>query len=463
MKPLHIQETIYDPELPQMGELINASRMREVMEREIIARRGMGSLYRIDACQIVRVKYRPISNCLITYRLKITNYKANAQSSLLITVLACVRGESLPLFRSAQHQPISPTLLNDGVFHLPGLESVAWVFPNDRKLPGLPALVDPEGRTVEGLLDIVASAFGEQWVIDEWTSEVAQYAAESSCTTRVNLKLRNQQTGSCETHVIFGKTYCIDQAERTWRVLKHLYESDAARQGSRLFPQPFAYQPEINTIWQTGVEGISLGEFYRDATSFPEYVNKCSSVIATLHQIQTPFADLITRGEIISRLTRAAKIISHVRPLCRKQLQSILKHLIDLSSVMGEQPVCTLHGDLHLKNILVTNDGIVLIDLDDLCRGDPLQDAGSFIAALHYRGKIEGRSFRETEEISRLFIQGYRTNIDSQVSESVLNWHIASALIYERAYRCVTRLKEVRVEIIDEIIEMAGGFCRGKM
>jgi tRNA A-37 threonylcarbamoyl transferase component Bud32 len=291
-------------------------------------------------------------------------------------------------------------------------------------------------------------------------SEVAQYAAESSCTTRIDLKLRNLQTGSCERHAIFGKTFRTELAGRAWRVLKHLWESEA---GSRLFPQPIAFQPEINTIWQNGVVGMPLGEFYCDATLFPDYIQKAGSAVAALHQIQTPFVDLFTRDEIIARLIRAARLISRTRPLRRRQLQSIVENLTDLSSAMGESPVCTLHGDLHLKNLFVTNDGIVLIDFDDLRRGDPMEDVGSFIAMLHYRGLIEGRSYCETEEVTRLFIQAYCANIEMDISEPVLNWHIASTLIYERAYRCVTRLKPVGVEIIDEIIEMAGRFCSGRM
>lgn len=455
--PLLIQETIFDPQLPQIKELLNALHMRAVLQREMISRRGIGNLFRIDDCRIVRVKYRPENSCLITYRLMITNFDLQAQNSLFITVLACVRGESLSLFRSVQHQSIIANSLNDGVFHLPVLESVAWVFPNDRKLPGLSALADPDARQIA---DVVERAFGEQWVIDESMSEVVQYAAESSCITRVDLKLRNQQTGSCESRTIFGKTYHIDQAGRAWRVLKHLWECDSE---SRLFPKPIAYQPEINTIWQCGVVGMPLGKFYQDATLFPDYIRKTGSAIAALHRIQTPFADLITRDEIISRLARAARLISRVRPFRRRQLQRIVENLTDLSDTMRESPVCTLHGDLHMKNLFVTNDGIVLIDFDDLCRGDPLEDLGSFIAALHYRGKIEGRSYRETEEVVMLFMQAYRANIELEISERVLKWHIASALIYERAYRCITRLKPVRVEIIDEIIEMAGEFCSGKI
>jgi Phosphotransferase enzyme family len=434
---------------------MNAARMREVIEREMIAGRGMESLYRIVDCQIVRAKYRPATNCLITYGLNITNFQTAGQSHIFITVLACLKGESLPLFKMVLDQPSIPSLLGRGVFHFPGLESVVWVFPNDRKLPGLPALLDPAR-----LPDVVARAFGNNWVIDGSASEVAQYAAESSCTVRVDLKLRNTSTGSCETHVIFGKTYRIDQSERAWRVLKHLWENGG--DGARLFPQPIAHQPEISTVWQTGVAGVSLGEFYRNSTLFPEYIKSAATAIAALHQIPTPSAGLVTREEIISRLTRAAELISLVRPLRRRQLESILKNLTDLSRIMGETAVCTLHGDLHLKNLLVTNDSIVLIDFDDLCRGDPLQDVGSFIAAIYYRGLIEGRSYHEIEEITRLFIQAYRANIDFEISETWLDWHITSALIYERAYRCITRLKVVRVEIIDEIIEMAEKLCSGR-
>lgn len=107
----------------------------------------------------------------------------------------------------------------------------------------------------------------------------------------------------------------------------------------------------------------------------------------------------------------------------------------------------------------MTDAGIALIDLDNLCLGDPLQDVGSFIAGIHYRGLIAGAPFGLTRLIADEFTQSYRKAVEWEWSAAALNWHIAAALIYERAARCVTRLKRGRLSLIDELISMAGQYC----
>jgi Phosphotransferase enzyme family len=465
MRSLLIQETVSDEKLPQAGALLNASHMREVFERELAALLGpaeIAAICRVESCRIVYTKYRPGKNFLITYLLEVVDHwtgQTGQRREQLMTLLACVKGESRELFANANKAPLVDTGFGDGVFHIPGLEAVVWVFPNDRKLTGLPALIDSDGLKSRFLPELVTGNFGDEWSIMGLESQPVHYVPERACTVRVKIDMRSAVNGGTASRVLFGKTYCSSEGEAAWQRLQTLWDSGARRAGRLLISQPLAYHPEIRTLWQSGLMGKTLNEVDANSRLFFELLENAGSAVAELHRTAVPSAPLITTGEIIAQLEMSAvllsRILSGIGSKRRDELRSTIRRLIAVSDRIGTGSIATLHGDLHLKNLFVTDDRIALLDLDNLSRGDPLRDIGSFIAFLHYRGLIEGWSLDVAEDISKRFVQSYRTNVDWDVPEWALNWHIAAALIYERAYRCVTRLKVGRLDILDEIIALA--------
>jgi hypothetical protein len=458
MMSLLTQETVSDEKLPQMEALLNAPHMREVFERELAAARAGDAICRVESCRILYTKYRPGKNFLIAYLLKVADPRTGQTGQnreQLMTLLACLKGESRELFASTKRATLVETGFGDGVFHIPGLEAVVWAFPNDRKLVGLPALIDSDGLKSRILPEVVAENFGDEWDIMGLESHPVHYVPERTCTVRVKIGLRSARTGGTSSRVLFGKTYCSGEGEAAWQWLQTLWDSEARRAGRLLISQPLAYHPEIRTLWQSGLVGQTLNEVEANGGLFFELLENAGSVVAELHRTTLPSAPLITTGEIISNLELSADLLSRIRPKRKDELRSMIRRLIAVSDRIGIGSIATLHGDLHLKNLFVTNDRIALLDLDNLSQGDPLRDIGSFIALLHYRGLIEGGPQYMVEEISRRFVQSYRANADWEVSEWALNWHIAAALIYERAYRCVTRLKVGRLEVLDEIIALA--------
>jgi hypothetical protein len=452
---LLIQEIVFDEKLPQMEALMNSNHMGEVFERALKDARGKAAGCRVESCRIVYTKYRPGKNLLFAYLLKVADSASGQSCEQVLTIQACAKGESGDLFAIAKNVPLVDTGFGDGVFHIPAMEAVVWVFPNDRKLTGLPALVDPEGLRERFLPEIMGGSFDDEWSIIELESIPVHYVPERACTLRVKLGLRNGRTADTETRVLFGKTYCYGEGEAAWQRLQTLWDSEARRAGRLLIAQPLAYHPEIRTLWQSGLVGKTLNEVDANSGLFFELLAHAGSAVAELHRTPVPSAPSVTTGEIISKLETSAALLCRLRPSLRDELRSSIEQLIAVSDRIGIGPIATLHGDLHLKNLFVTNDRVALIDLDNLSRGDPLRDVGSFVASLHYRGLIEGRGYQFTEDSSSRFIQSYRSNADWEVSEWALNWHIAAALIYERAYRCVTRLKTGRLDLIDEIIALS--------
>jgi hypothetical protein len=463
MRSLLTQEIVSDEKLPQMEALLNSSHMRAVFERELTDARGRAVICRVESCRIVYTKYRPGRNFLIAYLLEVVDPGTGQRREQLMTMLACVEGESRELFANANKAPLVDTGFGEGVFHIPGLEAVVWAFPNDRKLPGLPALVDSDSLKNRFLPEIVTGNLSDEWSIMELESDPVHYVPERACTVRVKIGLRSAVDGGTAARVLFGKIYCPGEGEAAWEWLQTLWDSEARRAGRLLISQPLAYQPEIRTLWQCGLEGKTLNEVDAQSGLFFELLESAGLAVAQLHRTAVPSAPLLTTDEIVSQLEMSAdllfRILSRIGPRRQDELRSMIRRLITVSERIGAGSIATLHGDLHLKNLFVTNDRIALLDLDNLSRGDPLLDIGSFIALLHYRGLIEGWPPNVAEEISRRFVQSYRANADWEVPEWALNWHIAAALIYERAYRCVTRLKVGRWDIVDDIIELANTFA----
>lgn len=440
-------ETVADAQLPQLAALLDAAQMGAHFARAL-------PIPYLTDCQIIRVKYRSHRNCCVTYRLRLLDPRTGEMCEQTVSALALRPGESRAYFNYAQQQVLVPTVLGRGVFHLPELETVGWVFPNDRKLAGLPNLTNVAQLQREILPPIVAASFGAQWQLSELKPQVVHYVAERSCTVRADLELTHGRTGETMRRTIFGKTYCPGEDARAWQAITQLWQSEACQQGRLLIPQPLLHQPTRRTCWQRGLSGATLGAPEAARAASKLQMTQAGAAVAALHGV--PLSDLraVKKAEKIAQLQTAMVMIIRAHP----EFESVLPLLVMLLIVSAhdaDAPVtATLHGDLHLQNLLVSDGRVALLDLDDLHRGDPLQDLGSFAAALHYRRLLGHANAATTTRQINQFIAAYRSSVDWEVTASALAWHTMAALLTERAYRCVTRLKAGRQALLNEIIAL---------
>ena len=121
----------------------------------------------------------------------------------------------------------------------------------------------------------------------------------------------------------------------------------------------------------------------------------------------------------------------------------------------------TLHGDLHTNNILVSQTQIHLIDMDGISSGPPLADLGSFLAELIYRGCLNDEPLETMRPLLATVVEAYRQRATWPVADADVAWFTASALIHERALRCVTSLKPGRRETVDNVIDAASRIGAG--
>lgn len=332
---------------------------------------------------------------------------------------------------------------------------VGWVFPNDRKLVGLARLMNAECLMREVLPPIIAEAFGDGWRPDVLTEEIVHYVAEHTCTARVTVQLRSAATGRARTAVLYGKTYYNEDGAETFARMRELAASDACRQGRLALAQPLAYEPESKTLWQMGLPGAPLSEQAPGGTPFIETLRRAAGALAALHQSPVSCRRKVGIADLLARFDEVERMVALARPESLPKLRSLIDRLKRQSRQIGARQAVTLHGDLHLKNFFVAGEEIALIDLDNLCLGDPLLELGSFIASLHYRDLLPERPAQRGRAPADAFVRAYAESAPWAVTDSILNWYVAAALIAERAFRCVTRLKTGRPTMLDEIITLA--------
>lgn len=441
-----------DEGLPQLEAALDAEMMRSVLQRRLSGEER----FRIEGCRILQVRYKPGRKCLVAWSLTISEVLTGRTDEQIVCAHILPEGESLSHFEKAAAGPLHQVRCGRPLEHLPELEMVIRLFPNDRKLRGLARIADAEQLRAVVVPELVARSAEPGLRLAGLSHKIIHYVAEHACTVRIEAELVSPDSGEVQTRIWYGKTRDSDEGAATWRNMLCLWESGARLNGRLLMAEPLLYQPEERTLWQAGLNGCTLADQNFSSREFLRLLARAAETVAALHQSAVPELSESGTPQRLVRLREAYQLLSQVRPATSEPVRLLLSRLEAEAAQQGARPLVTLHADLHLKNFFVTDDRVALIDLDNLRRGDPLQDIGSFIASLYFRGLIEEIPARITKLIAEEFVRAYRAAVPWSFTEAELDWHIAAALIEERACRCVTRLKAGRLEVIDELVALAG-------
>lgn len=458
-----------DKALPQLATALDAGAMQSIFEQTLFVQIApedevapSTGQFQIRACQIERIKYKPGQNCLICYQLTIHDALTQEDSDQILCSRIYESGSGYAHFVKARTQSLVVPQFGHPLFYLPGLEMVVWVFPNDRKLGALPKLMDQTCLQQEVLPEMVAANFGDQWQITELAQQLVHYVPEHTCTSRVQLQLCQKQTGEKQSLVLYGKTYYNHEGEETYQLMGQLWASKRRQEGRLRLAQPLAYQPHLKTLWQVELPGQTLLEQDLSSSHFLTLLGRAAAALAEFHQTQVACTKSSQLNDWLTKLQEMKQLLRQIRPAGQKKLDSLVERLLNQAEQLGPQPVATLHADLHLKNFFVEGEQVALIDLDNLCYGSPWQDVGSFSAGLLYWGLFTAMPMPLIWQLIVTFCQQYMQNVPWPASGLVLNWYMAAALINERAFRCVTRLKSGRLDLLDNLIDLADSISAGE-
>jgi len=442
----------HDDALPQLAQALDPDAMQAAFEASVF---GADARCRVRACQLERIRYKPGKKCLVCYRLQIDDAIGQGTREQLITVRLYQAGGSHSRFARAGRETLVAPKFGRPLTHLPDLDMVAWSFPNDRKLKGLPRLADPAYLRAELLSPLVARHVGANWRIAALTHELAHYNPEHTCTVRVELQLEHNQTGERQSCVLYGKTYYDDEGAKTYEVMRQLWEQQHGAPGGLRIPQPLDYDPKLRLLWQEGLPGQTLTAIEMESSDFPVWLERAAVAVAALHQARVACNRSASLDASVAKLKEMREWLPSVRPSCRPLLEPLVDHLVAHAAFLGEQPNVLLHGDLHSQNFLLVGQEVALIDLDDATCGSPWQDIAGFIASLLHRGLTLWAPGAVLANAVAVFLRSYKQNAPWRIAPQNLNWFVATYLIIQRVAGCVTRLEDGHFDLIDALVALA--------
>jgi aminoglycoside phosphotransferase (APT) family kinase protein len=324
------------------------------------------------------------------------------------------------------------------VAHDPELETVFWTFPNDRKLATLPALV-PETETVSRLLGRPIAR-----------TVLAAYAPEKSATAACF-------AGAAGGPVAYAKVFAdpgeLAASERAHRAV---FDVLGATSAALRTPAVLACSEEDRMLVVEAADGRRI-----DALRGPELLDamrRFGTALATLHSLPVPAG--------LPRFTRldaecqapAATLIGRARPDVATAAERLAADLAAATPDAGDAVL--LHGDVHPKNGLLQGRRIALIDLDQAGLGPAAADLGSALAGLRYHHLVCDQVARGVR-VQRALLDGYAMARDLP-RPAALRWHVAAAMLSERALRAVNRIRPDGLALLGAVLSDARAALAGE-
>lgn len=443
-----------DSTLPKLSIALDPSAMKRVLQNHAVCQ-GEHPQPIIDHCEIFHTRYKRGRYCLICYRVALHGSNDSHMSEQIFCARMFEQGGAVSRFKKAQSKDLFPPEFGQALSLIPELDMVVWAFPNDRKLSGLPGLMNRDHLRSHIIPLIVSAHLGKNWKIESCTPELVHYVGEHTCTICVSVHVIHTTTGIAKTQCYFGKTYYNNEGEVAYQAMTELWDSDVRRSGRLPMAQPLWYDKELLTLWQCGLKGKTLIEHDLTHDDGLHLLKHAAVTVVTLHHTPVSCAGSHHLEEQLELLGPVCTLLAEVQPQCQALLTRLLDRLRAQAPFVDDQPHVTLHGDLHLQNFFVTPDGVALIDLDNLRTGSPFHDLGSFLSTLYYRALVKGEAPALYAALGDIFLKEYEKRLPWVISRQTLSWFVAVSLVTERAYRCATRLKNGRSDLIPELLALA--------
>ena len=444
-----------DLHLPQLPLILDADAMRDLLGNAMFESSRDRTRYLVRHCEIMQIRYKPESSCMVSYRLDIEHVETGERAEQILCGRAFPKERAQSQWEKAATRALVQPRFGKPLVHLPEIEMILWAFPNDRKIHTLPAAIAAIHGTSAIPPSWLLSHIGTGWQVTNTESRLMHYVGEHTCTVQTSMALTHPSHGARETLTLFGKTYYNEEGAQTDHVMRQLWESEARRSGRIRIAQPLWYDARLKTLWQLGIRGTTLEGHATDTTTGVPLLMKAAHAVAMFHGTPVSNIPSCTLLELLSRFDAVTSSLLQCRPACRPLLLPLRDLLRAQANGIASGPTATLHGDLHLKNLFLTVDTIALIDLDNVRQGHPGQDIGSFLAGLLAGALVKHVPFPQLSGQLRTFLDHYHQSSPWELDDPTLAWFTAMALVTERASRCVTRLKANRRGMMELLLILA--------
>lgn len=307
--------------------------------------------------------------------------------------------------------------------YLHELDLVVWRFPEDPRLPTLPALVTPRlaARIMPpAVRDLLGSSPG-----DGLRTTVVRYQPEVSATLRLEVD-RDGAPAVFAKHLADGTVADIAARHQA------LWSTSDPPPELRI-AEPLAADPVRGVLWTRGVSGHPLAEAV-DPDQLPDATASLGALLAALHASSVHVTEDVVVDDLLAEAHSKAAKLARAHPVIASVVTDLVAATTRRRGDAVHERVCTLHGDFHLAQLVSSARGPVLVDLDSMMQGPPEVDLAEFLVELALRGLPES----VTQEVARGLLSSYSSASGIEIDAALLET-CADIEFLNRCYRHLRR------------------------
>lgn len=386
--------TVTDLRIPGLHFALDPSAFMELLS-ENLPETASGT--RVVSARPEDVQYTPGSGARVLWKIVCEIPESSRKGRQLVTVRALRQGEAMPeppaeLIRRykevrARSRSMGRTLpLRTPWLAVPSAGVLIHAFPLDPDLPTLMDVTDPRFMKV---------ALHRAWRphrtgVLRVSVEPLSYTPSARVALRYRVESEHKDTGEREVHRLVGK---VDRGRSPARLFPGYWAVWKAVEGRVAMARPAGYLAVSRLSLQEFVTGTRVSDL-AGTREFEPRLREAARSIARVHELRLPLLRHRGAEKEMSSVERWARVLAGLRPESATRIDRLRERL---GRELGERlrVVGTVHADFHLANMLASDDGVALIDWDQVAHGDPMVDVGRVLAShrvssLRVNGTVDG-------------------------------------------------------------------------
>jgi len=368
-----------------------------------------GGSFNRDMCQVL-VALRTLETAVTAFRQRNRTWRCSAHESIqraggLANSQTLHRSNRSRVDRNSNLTSIKKARRPSGV------ESLC----EDPRLPWLPAAIDFE-QARERLWEL-ASVDGEHQGIELLDVRVVRHKPGRRCL--VEYTGTSRATGQPVT--VLGKSESKPRYQRRlddqcliWNAGFQLDSDDGIS-----VARPWGIISEWSMWFQEKAQGQSGSRALLGPKRI-EVAQKTACALAKLHrtdlQLSRSYCLADEKDLLTDRLQRAARLL----PIFSDRILALLQSCLTLAEHITEGPTTSIHRDFYPDQLVVSDNRIVLVDFDLVCRGDASLDIGNFVGHLKEMAIRNSSKARHYNEVAKAFL-GYFKNCTPTIDKQQID------------------------------------------
>ncbi len=360
-----------DGKLPGLALLLDE-------DRALSALHSAWPEHRFETLATTYLNYKPGVRCLVGYLVQAPDGPLSLHAKAYTTeeytqIRAGKAGETVS----------TPRLLDDQYIAL-------WRFPDDRKLVGLARLAPSDKRC-----HLLSKLLPDEPALWPAGLETLRYKPERRYVGKLTVADHPAAIVKVYDERDFGNAWRGAKTVKTFTDRERLAVS-----------RPLGRSKSQRIIVSRWLAGQPLNEWLLGIDFTAHRLREVGVALAELHRQAPGHLALIAREDEAMAVLAAANAVAVLCPELAMRVRELAPRIAsELLAAPAEQ--CLIHGDFSADQVLMTADGIGIIDYDRAGWGDPAADFGTFIARLEYASVAGLLAATQAGEIADGLIDGY--------------------------------------------------------